>query len=286
MTALGVCLDDVGLHPGVNEAALALSEQGAISAMSAMVGAPAWSQAVSALRSLDPQQVDIGLHLDLTAFPLSQPAHPLSWWMARTLSHTLGPGQREALTQECVAQLQGFIRDLGRWPSHIDGHQHVHVFPLVRDALRRALLQVAASHPGLPSVLWLRGTARTPGVPFPVKTRIIEAMGHRALAQALPAWQAELLTVQPLWRGRLQLSPRLLGVYDFNATPGCFSKHLGAWCRLARPDDVLMVHASTQAIAHDGIQAARLAEWQFLSSPHWVDLRDRHDLRLKPPSQA
>lgn len=34
-----------------------------------------------------------------------------------------------------MAQLERFIQLMGRWPDFIDGHQHVHQFPLIRKAM-------------------------------------------------------------------------------------------------------------------------------------------------------
>ena len=42
---------------------------------------------------------------------------------------------RKALEAEIAAQIRMFGHEFGRAPDFIDGHQHVHIFPQVRDAL-------------------------------------------------------------------------------------------------------------------------------------------------------
>ena len=274
---LAVCLDDVGLHPGVNEAAWRLIEQGRLNTFSAMVGAPAWHEAVTSVRSLDRRQVDAGLHLDFTEYPLRRPPQSLGALIRRSQLRQLPLNE---LRDEVAAQLDRFLDDVGRWPSHIDGHQHVHQFPQIRDALW-AVLDARGAAREAPS-LWLRSTRqprvtrvgreRTP-LPFRVKTAIIELLGCRSLCR-----QAQ--------ERSLTCSAHLLGVYDFDATPGRFAHWLPHWLTRASTGDVLMVHASTQPIPGDAISPARLQEWQFLSSPAWAERWAQAGCRLARVSEA
>ena len=67
---ISICLDDFGHHSGVNQAALALARAGRVQALSAMVGAPAWSAGAQALRAGGAGEAEVGLHLDLTEHPV------------------------------------------------------------------------------------------------------------------------------------------------------------------------------------------------------------------------
>lgn len=275
--SIAVCLDDVGLHAGVNEAAWRLIDQGHLNTFSTMVGAPAWPDARRMVAELDPARIDAGLHLDFTEFPLRMPAQPLGTLIRRSYLRQLDLGR---VRDEIAAQLDRFVEDVGRWPSHIDGHQHVHQFPQIRDALWAVLESrgVANAQPQL----WLRGTrrprpqhahSRTPTLPFGVKAGIIEFLGSRTFRRQAQA------------RG-VACSAHLLGVYDFDPTPGRFAQHLPDWLGLASDGDVLMVHASTQAIPGDGISDARLQEWAFLSTPAWGELLTASGCRLGRVSES
>ena len=44
---------------------------------------------------------------------------------------------------EIATQLRAFIDTFGRPPDFLDGHQHVHLFPQVRDAFLKVVAQGA-----------------------------------------------------------------------------------------------------------------------------------------------
>ena len=68
---VALCVDDYGLHEGVNRAVGELAALGRVQATSAMVGGAAWASGLALLRQLDPAQVQVGLHLDLTECALN-----------------------------------------------------------------------------------------------------------------------------------------------------------------------------------------------------------------------
>ena len=92
----------------------------------------------------------IGLHVTLTA-----PFKPLTLGLRRSRKPRLHPLQatlrlallrrldRAALACEVEAQIAAFMGAFGRPPDFIDGHQHVHLFPQVRDAVLDAARRLA-----------------------------------------------------------------------------------------------------------------------------------------------
>ena len=68
---VALCVDDYGLHEGVNRAVGELAALGRVQATSAMVGGAAWASGLALLRQLDPAQVQVGLHLDHASLPSS-----------------------------------------------------------------------------------------------------------------------------------------------------------------------------------------------------------------------
>jgi predicted glycoside hydrolase/deacetylase ChbG (UPF0249 family) len=66
LTRIALGIDDFGLHPGVNEAALRLAARGRVTAISCMTGAPHWREGAARLKAAAWQGVDIGVQLDLT----------------------------------------------------------------------------------------------------------------------------------------------------------------------------------------------------------------------------
>jgi chitin disaccharide deacetylase len=145
MTRIWLCADDYGISPAVNAAIRDLLVRGRINATSVMTVAPSFHRAEAlALQTLNTtaHRVAIGLHVTLTApfHPLSDgfrplrdgafPALPALLMRAclRSLNHA-------ALAAEIARQLRAFAEHFGRPPDFIDGHQHVQLFPQVREAL-------------------------------------------------------------------------------------------------------------------------------------------------------
>jgi predicted glycoside hydrolase/deacetylase ChbG (UPF0249 family) len=126
-----------------------------------MVVAPSFNaDEVRAL--LNAGKAAIGLHLTLTA-----PFKPLTDFTTLrggrflTLTNVLGMAMarrlnRTALEREIAAQLRAFAAAFGRPPDFVDGHQHVHLFPHVRDAFVRAVAEHAPN-------AWVRQCGRIKG---------------------------------------------------------------------------------------------------------------------------
>ena len=260
---IALCVDDFGLHEGVNAAVFRLAELGRVNAVSCMVGALAWRTGAAQLAALPRRLTELGLHLDLTEWPIRQSRRRLPQLVGAAYARWLSA---PALREEIQAQLDAFEQHAGRAPDYVDGHQHVHQLPRVREALLQAL---AHRYPGrLP---WLRST-RT-GARAAVKPRIIEALGAAALARA----------------GQLhRFSGRLLGVHDFQADPARYRQLLDGWLARAQDGDLLMCHPAapdepqSPAAAGDPLLISRANEFAVLSSADFSALLERHCIELTP----
>ena len=109
--------DDFGLSPGVNQGILAAHDHGVVTSASVMVRWPAAEAAAAAARSRP--RLSLGLHIDLGEwFFEGGDWHPLY--------EVVPTDDPDALTAEVDRQLARFRELVGRDPSHIDSHQHVH----------------------------------------------------------------------------------------------------------------------------------------------------------------
>ena len=250
MKHIGLCADDFGLRPEINEAALHLIDAGLLTAVSCMSTAPAWASGAQRLQGTRRAKVDVGVHLNLTegsAAHAGSVAMPLPQLIARSLLHVLSA---RALQQTIHQQLSAFEDALQEPPDFVDGHQHVHQLPQVRDALMHCLAQRYPRHRP-----WLRCTRARPALAIPFKQRVIGQLGsagwiRRALQRGYP------------------MNPHLLGVYGFDADAPRYTELLATWLRACQNGDVLMVHpavpmAQTER-GHDPIAQARVAEYQAL----------------------
>jgi hypothetical protein len=169
-----LCADDYGISPSVNLAIRDLVARGRINATTVMMLAPSFHRAeavaLDILNSSRPR-VSIGLHVTLTG-----PFRPLTETFKPTRDGSFLPLltmgvqaclrrlDKTALVEEIAAQLRRFLYLFGRPPQFIDGHQHVHLFPQVRDAV----LQIA-------NELAPRAWVRQCGSPLP----LIETVRNR-----------------------------------------------------------------------------------------------------------
>ncbi len=252
-----LCADDFGLTRGIDEAIAKLVRAGRLSAFSCLTNGPAWRHdgpKVAKLRG----QSQAGLHFNLTEGRPLSPALARHWPQMPSLPRLLLAAHARrlpsaALADELAAQWRVFEQISGHAPDFIDGHQHVHHLPGVRD-----LVLGWARARGLP----VRSTAHVAGPGSAIKRWLIEHTGGRTLARSL------------VQRG-LPHNRLLLGAYDFVATD--YRALMQAWLALVPVDGALLFCHPGQATragakgvaveAHDGIAAARTRELAYLAGP-------------------
>jgi predicted glycoside hydrolase/deacetylase ChbG (UPF0249 family) len=265
---LTVCVDDFGLHAGVNEAVCQLIDQGRVTATSCLVDGLGWPEGAAQLKAVAGQgaqrRADVGLHLNFSE-TLQPPATLGSAWSAQPVSRLIAQsyGRRlrvDTLRAEIDRQWQVFEAHWGQAPDFVDGHQHVHQLPPIREALFAVL---DARRAQWPRHFWLRdcGTSTTR-----------QALAGLPVADAVKAGVISVLGSSGLRRGARQrglpTSQGLLGSYAFNANEAGYLALWRSWLKLVpEQGGLLMCHPSTQPIPGDAIAAARLVELGALRSP-------------------
>jgi chitin disaccharide deacetylase len=270
-----LCADDYGISSAVNVAIRDLVVRRRLNATSVMVVAPSFHR--SEAHALDilntgTARVAIGLHLTLTApfRPLGTAYKPvrdgaflsLPATMVRAFLHRL---DHDALVSEIAAQLRMFVHTFGRVPDFIDGHQHVHLFPQVREAL----LQVAkANAPGA----WLRQCGRA-------------AAPRRFTFGDRKAWLLDLLSHDFRQRADafgLRTNPAFAGAYAFRDEADFAALFAGFLADL--PDGSLImchpgfVDAELQRL--DPLTTLREREYAFLAGESFPDTLASHGVAL------
>ena len=206
-----LCADDYGMTEGVNRAIRDLISRGRLNSTSVMVvGAAIGRAEVTALQetAASSPRCAIGLHATLTApfRPLTMYFRPLDGGlflpfpaMLRSgLLRRLDPGLIE---DELAAQLAAFRQLFGRAPDFVDGHQHVQLFPQVRDAFLRAVKEAAPD-------AWVRQggrsqpLARRLGAP---KALVLDVLSARFRKRATVAG--------------IPFNSAFAGAYDFSKAP-------------------------------------------------------------------
>ena len=127
--ALIVNADDLGQSPGVNGGIAEAAEHGIVTSASLMVR---WPAAEAAARwALAHGAVSVGLHVDLAEWAYRDGA-----WAP--VYQVVDAGDPLAVDDEFSRQLGAFLRLMGRAPTHLDSHQHVHRSEPLRPLLQRA----------------------------------------------------------------------------------------------------------------------------------------------------
>jgi len=131
--------DDFGFSQGVNEAIIRAHEQGLLTSTSLMVTGEAAEDAIALAKSHP--NLAVGLHLVLvcgrSVLPPQEIPHLVdaagnfsSNSLQAGLRYQFNRSARQQLRQEIRAQLEKF-RSSGLPLSHVDGHLHLHVHPVV-----------------------------------------------------------------------------------------------------------------------------------------------------------
>jgi chitin disaccharide deacetylase len=254
MRTLMLNADDFGQSPGISHGIASLAHAGRLSATSCLSSSAQWPALAPTLRGL-PSQVMRGLHFNLTeGAPLSPdlrkfwPHFPsLSQLMVRAHSRRL---PKKALAAEFAAQLDAFTEGAGQWPDHVDGHQHVHHLPVVRDVFVHAVLDMKVD-------VAVRSTARPLGPRSEVKRALIARTGGITLERLLQ-------------RHSIRHNRWLMGVYDFEV-PDYRGLMQGWLANLQFEGGLLFCHPGAADPQPDGIAPARARELAYLSSAAFED---------------
>jgi predicted glycoside hydrolase/deacetylase ChbG (UPF0249 family) len=120
MKYLIVNADDFGASSGINRGIVEAHERGVLTSTSLMVNMPAVAEAVRFSR--DYPSLSIGLHVNFTG---------------ESDGPVVDVDDTDACREELTQQFDQFAQSMGRLPSHIDSHHHIHrrrnLLPLFQD---------------------------------------------------------------------------------------------------------------------------------------------------------
>lgn len=249
------------MNPAVNAGILSLVGRGRLSATSLLVDGSAARQDAPALRA---SGLQVGLHLNFTE-SFGQPGLclPLGTLIRKAW---LGRLPADAVRETVQRQLALFQDIMGRAPDYVDGHQHVHQLPCIRDALLESLPEPRNGRP------WIRdvGRPRMAGLPprLRFKAAVIAGLGAAGLRQRARA------------RGHA-FNPGFLGVYDFQGGVPAYERWMRRWLASCRDGDVLMCHPALGTEGADALSAQRQAEHEVLAGPLMGRLLAEHHLTIE-----
>lgn len=201
--------------------------------------------------------------------------YKLPWLILLAYLGDLDPAH---LRTEIHSQFDAFEAELGRAPDHVDGHQHVHQLPGIRDEILGVLRE---RYPRRKP--WLRsacppdddgvrggqeGFHRFKAL---LKARIIALLGSRSLMDMASG-------------EGYPHNERLLGSYDFRGGRQRYEQHLSGWLQRSGDRDLLMCHPSMDVDVFDGLLQARIHEYEVLSDENFPQMLMREGIELAPLS--
>jgi predicted glycoside hydrolase/deacetylase ChbG (UPF0249 family) len=247
-----VCADDFGRSPAIDDAILELGHNGRVTATSVMVGEPNLWRSAAALKRV--RGLEIGLHVVLSDdMPMRERAVSNGDFEpchidALTRQAFLGRLPLGAIAREVIGQFVEFYRIFGHPPRFVDGHQHCHILPGIRDIVLRTAARMA---PGC----WVRSCEQ------PLAT-IVQRGGDRGRA----------LRSSLLSRGMrasvrafgLRTNDGFAGLYDLGYRRGFPYRFTRFLDNAIAPNHLVICHPAFEDDDADPIGATRYAEYYFL----------------------
>jgi chitin disaccharide deacetylase len=246
---LTLCADDFAQSRAISSGILQLLASGRLSATSVMSQSSLWPELAPALKALA-AQVDVGLHFNLT-HPFTASARPLPYWLLRS---QLGLLSRSTLREQWLAQIDSFSAQLGQLPDFIDGHQHVHALPVVREAMFEAIEQRWTGR--------VKPYLRAPDRLAQRADSAAKAVLLKALCRGFSARAQALGYVSNAWFG---------GLYSLTSQAD-FVGLMQQWLRACPSGGLMMCHPGLPASdPDDPIGGARGAEYAYLASAQFAE---------------
>jgi predicted glycoside hydrolase/deacetylase ChbG (UPF0249 family) len=274
-----LCADDYGMAPGINSAIRKLIQRGRLNATSIM----------SAAHYLDGDEVTdlmllnagrkralLGLHVTLSApfKPLTQSFAPLRDGAFPTNLQMLQLGMRRkldhaALVREIGVQIERYVQIFGRPPDYLDGHQHVHLFPVLRDAF---LDVVKCKAPNA----WIRQCGRPRGArpAHDVKGLFLDLLSVRMRSKAQ--------------RAGVAFNPAFNGAYEFRRDAD-FSRLFPRFLRGMPEGGLVMCHpgfVDAELKSLDSLTDLREREYAYLDSEAFTEALRQNGYALADASGA
>jgi len=267
-----LCADDYAQNPAISQGIINLIAQKRLTAVSCLTTSRYWPEHAAWLKPYN-EQIDIGLHFNLT---MGSPSGD----MPQLTSHEHFPAISKIIVkaysgklaeQEIYAelnrQLDQFEQALGKLPNFIDGHQHVHALPVIRNALLRCYQERFKA-----KNVWIRNicpaaTQQLLKKPAAIKKGILYLLGGKALKQLLV-------------KSHTPHNSSFAGIYNFN-TSTRYSEFFPLFLQALTNNGMIMCHpALASNDSADPIAASRLNEYNYFKSDIFLEACQHQQINL------
>ena len=250
-----LCADDYSFSPGISEAIITLLNNHRLNATSCMVNTEYWHQQASALKPFS-NKIHIGLHFTLTDIqPAITPLYTLSSIISKAYLRSI---DQTDLENELLHQIERFEKALGQLPHFIDGHQHIHQLPIIRNALLSVYEKV-----------------------FPKKTSYIRVpiSKPRTIKSSVITLTGALALKKQLIERNIPYNNSFSGVYNFS-TKKSYADYFRQFIKDIESNGIIMCHPSISA-QKDRIATARHQEFCYFNSQQFLDDCKKYSVRVE-----
>ncbi len=252
--SLVVCADDFGIHPSVSNAIVRLIDARRISATSVLVLGEDSERSAPRLAERR-NECSVGLHFSLTEASGWRRWVPLPVLITSASLRLLNP---ESVRERIRRQLDRFEEFFGTAPDFLDGHEHVHQLPAIREIVLDHLCDRYGTAVAVRS------------------TQAAVARGPKALLVA--AFGSKVLSRTASERG-LTVNSDFAGAYSFERV-GQYRTRITGWLESMSDGGLIMCHPGTDPHA-DSISMARYEEYSYLRSREWPEDLATYGVNLK-----
>ncbi|MGB6976192.1 MAG: ChbG/HpnK family deacetylase [Gammaproteobacteria bacterium] len=266
MKFITLCADDYGMNKAISQGIIHLLTMGRLTAVSCMTTSSCWSEHAPWLHPYR-EHADLGLHFNLTeGQPLGKKNStiaPRGSFLSLPLLMAKAYGgfiKVADVEQELLLQLEQFNKHVQRLPNFIDGHQHIHHLPIVREALLKMYEQ-----PLLGRETYVRISIQREG--GGIKSKIIALTGAARLQRQLKI-------------NKIPYNQTFSGIYPFQDAVN-YRQYFIRFLRQVKNQELIMCHPALfnpQTI--DPIASSRLYEFNYFKSPAFKEDCERYHVQL------
>jgi predicted glycoside hydrolase/deacetylase ChbG (UPF0249 family) len=275
MKSIILCADDYGQTTAISQAIIQLIQKNRLTATSCLTTSPHWKEHGMWLKEFD-FNGDIGLHFNLTeGEPLSQMMKTIVQGKFLSLSKLviqayLRKLDFNAILAELNAQIDEFVAIMGRMPDYIDGHQHVHQLPIIRDAVFKVFEDRFRIYPG--------SYIRCVSDPKTFLCLKNDAYIKRSLIQLLGASAFKM----QLLKRKIPHNASFSGIYNFKNSKN-YKETFNAFLDQITDNGLIMCHPGleTEEPNKDEIYSSRPDEYQYLISADFLEACHKQQVKLK-----
>ncbi len=272
--SLSICADDYGITHNVNKAIIKLISNKRLTETSCIVLTENFKKDAKKLKSFK-NEIGIGLHLTLTDFkPLSKKyVLNVNGKMPSNLSLLIKCLQKKIdkkqIFDEIDLQIQNFKKYLGFDPNFIDGHHHVHQFPLIRECLIDVIKKRK-----LVEKIWVRNT---------------HEKLNKIINRNVSIFKAYMISIfgkrfkNLVKKNSIKTNDGFSGIYNFSSKAN-FEELFIKFIKQSGKNHVLMVHPgySDEILSNlDSVTITRDMEYNFLLSNDFLNILKKKNKILK-----